>query len=614
MSIRLLNPTLINQIAAGEVIERPASAVKELVENSIDAGATKVHVFLRDGGKAFFSVTDDGFGMAPKDLELSIERHATSKIPDEDLFNIQTFGFRGEALASIGAVSRLKLTSKQRGSDQAWSLEVEGGVKGSVMPGNLHEGTTIEVRDLFFATPARLKFLKSSLSETQQIQDSLIRLSLAHPHVSFKVSDDHKTLLDLSSLNRLKDVFGEEILKNSLSLEEVSSSFQLQGIVSLPTHHKSTSTFQYFFVNNRPVKDKVLQSALKVAFMDLIPRDKYPIACLYLTLPFEDVDVNVHPAKTEVRFKDPQAVKNFIISSVKKVLRESVPKTSSYLNEKTIESFKVEPFKAGLQQDQRSPSFQETLPQGNAPLRGQFSQESLPTNYSKAPYFSQIPTPKFSLQEESHSSSFQEESPSFFTNIAEDLSLPLGVAKAQLHNSYIVSQTQNGLILVDQHAAHERINYESLKKSVKESGVSCQNLLLPEVIELPQILLPTCKDSLKELEKFGFYLEPFGTTSVLVSKVPVLLAHDNPKEIILEVLDELKNSQTTTSLEEKLLKKLATWSCHHSIRANHKLSLEEMNALLRQIESTPFSSQCNHGRPTFIELSLKDLEKLFERA
>jgi DNA mismatch repair protein MutL len=580
MKIRKLEPHLINQIAAGDVIERPASAVKELVENALDAGATAITIQLRDGGRSLIAITDNGLGMSREDLTLAVERHATSKLPSSDLFNIQTLGFRGEALPSIGSVSRLHLTSRPQGAEEAWCLKVEGGEKKPLLPASHPEGTHIEVKDLFYATPARLKFLKSPSTELSHAVELLNRLSMSHAPVDFKLLADTRVVFHYKACEslqtRLSQVMGDEFSQNALPLEMSRGDIHLKGFISLPTLNRANASHQYLFVNGRPVKDKILQGAVRAAYQDFLASNRYPLLALFLDLPREDVDVNVHPAKNEVRFRDSALIRGTLVSALKQTLAGASHKTATTVSVQAMQSFRPEPL------------HQPSLPQ-----------------YRPKPTVERPFSPPLSRAPAFH----LEESP---LPLEKPFEMPLlGFAKAQLHETYIIAQTYEGMVIVDQHAAHERLVYERLKAEM--GHVRRQPLLIPEVVELPEEALQCLKDMHQDLLAFGLVLEPFGEKALLVREIPALLGDINLSALLQDLADEVKELGSPLSLKERLAEILATCACHHSVRAGRKLSIEEMNALLRQMEQTAHSGQCNHGRPTYVELKRADMEKLFGR-
>lgn len=603
-AIRLLEPSLINQIAAGEVIERPASAVKELVENALDAGATHIKILLRDGGQSLISITDNGCGMGPVDLELAVERHATSKIPDGNLFHISTLGFRGEALPSIGSVARLHLTSRAAGEEEAWCLKIEGGVKQPLIPASLSSGTKIEVYDLFFATPARLKFLKSPQVEMAYGQETLQRLAIAHPDVAFELFEGERKIFHYEAqegpredilLQRLKAILGQEFQSNALPVYAEREGYFLTGFAALPTFHRSNAQSQYFYVNGRPVKDKLLTAMTRAAYQDLVPKERYPVVVLFLDIPPEDLDVNVHPAKIEVRFRDQGLVRGLLMGALKSTLHEAGHRASSTLSQAALGAF-------------RSPSEGTSHSQPSASIIPLYTQ---PTIFREQTYAS-APSTLLYLEEEA-SVPFLQKVPSL--DPLEEY--PLGEALAQIHHSYIVAQTSTGLILIDQHAAHERLVYEKMKKSLEEGSIQRQVLLIPEVVEIPSARIGLFQKHLEGLAQLGLILEIFGENALLVRETPHLLKIEDIKTTLTDLAGNLEALQSKSSGKEALKDLFetlfASLACRGSIKAGKRLSKEEMNALLRQMETTPHSGQCNHGRPTYIELQLADIEKLFGR-
>ncbi len=598
MTIRRLPETVINRIAAGEVVERPASAVKELIENSLDADATRVDIGLRDGGKSLIAVTDDGSGMAPEEMAVAIERHATSKLTGDDLFDIQTMGFRGEALPSLGAVSRMTITSRMPDSEAAWAIQVEGGAVSSPSPAAHPPGTRVEIRDLFFATPARLKFLKSDRAETGQILDVVKRLAMARPDVAFTLHDGARErlrvtpatgdLLD-SRLDRLGAIMGREFSENALRIEAVRDGVRLDGYAGVPTLNRANAMQQYLFVNNRPVRDKLLFGAVRAAYMDFLARNRHPMVALFLEVDSRLVDINVHPAKAEVRFRDAGTVRGLIIGALKHALAEAGHRTSTTVGAAALGA--VQP-----------------------------ATQPLPGNSGFGGYGYRAATPSRGLAEAAVA--FQAPldapiAPSAMSDVApiqhgiEDY--PLGAARAQVHETYIVSQTDDGIVIVDQHAAHERLVYESMKRALEETGVSRQALLIPEVVELGETDAARVTARGAELAELGLVVEAFGEGAVLVREVPALLGQIDAKGLVRDLADELATLGDAYSLKEKLEEVCGTMACHGSVRAGRRLNAAEMNALLREMEATPHSGQCNHGRPTYVELKLADIERLFGR-
>ncbi len=615
-TIRRLPETLVNRIAAGEVIERPAAAVKELVENSLDAGARRIAVALRDGGKAWLSVTDDGEGMEPAALELALQRHATSKLPDDDLVRIATLGFRGEALPSIGAVARLSIASRPPGAAEAWRIAVEGGGPAELAPAALGGGTRVEVRDLFFATPARLKFLKSARSEVMAVRDSLERLAMAHPAVAFSLEHEERSLFrheaeagDLfdARLRRLGAVMGREFQDNALALDAKRESLHLTGYIGLPTLNKANAMGQYLFVNGRPVRDRLLLGAIRGAYQDFLARDRHPLVALFLELPPEEVDVNVHPAKAEVRFRDPGLVRGLIVSACKHALAEAGHRAST-----TVAQAALGAIRPGAGQD----GGLEQGGQGRLPSHawqpgrqgGGYGSATLPRGLAEAAAGYHAPLEGLDAQP-----SARGETPTEEAGAGPAESHPLGAARAQLHATYVVAQTADGIVIVDQHAAHERLVYERMKRQIAKTGVARQMLLVPEVVELDEAAAERLLARAAELAELGLVVEGFGGGTLLVRETPALLGQVDVQGLLKDLADELAELDQALSLKERLEEVCGTLACHGSVRAGRRLTVEEMNALLREMEATPHSGQCNHGRPTYVELKLSDIEKLFGR-
>ncbi len=647
MSIRLLPPNLINQIAAGEVIERPASAIKELVENSLDAGSTSIEVILRDGGRSYMAVADNGKGMTQADLKLAVQRHATSKLPDENLFHIKTLGFRGEALPSIGSVARLKLTSKHQNEEHAWALSIEGGHEHNLEPASLPLGTKVEVSDLFFATPARLKFLKAAPTEVTHTQDVLKRLAMANPHCSFTLKDEKRTLLDCpaqdpsdsdAALKRLGSIMGEDFTKNALTIDLEQDEFILKGFAGLPTLNRANAQYQFLFVNGRPVKDKILNHGVKVAYADYLARDRFPLVCLFLELDPEAVDMNVHPAKTEVRFREPGKVRSIIVSALKNALSASGFRASTTVANDTLSAFKPEEHQPSLSMNQDRAGFGtahntfKTVYSGSSPSSHGSSAAKTFTHQAQSPSFSAGTS--FSstrhhnglrdsgsfaiaeaLKQDDISSEITSESYPAQSDPEHDdfAAYPLGLARAQVHDTYVIAESGDGIVIVDQHAVHERLVYEDMKAQIQKDGVKRQGLLLPEVIDLNETQAQALLSISSELESLGLVIEAFGGNSIVVREVPVILGQTDIQSLIQDIVDDLDEMGTSEKLKQTIDDILGTMACHGSIRAGRKLSILEMNELLRQMESTPYSGQCNHGRPTYVKLQTKDIERLFGR-
>ena len=594
MKIRHLPEYLVNQIAAGEVVERPAAALKELVENALDAGATRIEVDLHEGGKALIAVRDNGSGMSRDDLAAALDRHATSKLPDDDLLNINFLGFRGEALPSIGSVSRLQISTRELGGD-AWEISVEGGTKAPVRPGNLAEGTRVEVRDLFYATPARLKFLKTTTTEYSVAKEMLQRLALANPQVAFRLTHNGaqsfnyavlSNIAEEQQLQRIKDIMGTEFAASSLTLDMEKNGARLTGWISLPTYSAGTAQNQYLFVNGRAVKDRLLLGAVRGAYMDVMSRDRHPVVALFLTCPAEDVDVNVHPAKAEVRFRDSAFIRNLIVSGIHQALRSQGITRNGALNAQTLQRFQTQtftPYAAGNR--------------NNPPASYGNLAEQVYDAYQPAMAFQ--PSARFENPEP------QSEA---------DLHYPLGSARAQLHENYIITQTDQGMVIVDQHAAHERLVYERFKAQLAEGGIEKQGLLTPEIVTLDDVGSARLLEQAETLNRLGLEIEGFGIGAIAVRTIPAVLSGriDVP-QLIHDLAADAADHDRPDRLEEKINALLSTMACHGSVRAGRRLNVIEMNALLRQMEETPLSGQCNHGRPTYISLSLDEIEKLFGR-
>jgi len=602
MPLRLLPPTLVNQIAAGEVVERPASVVKELVENAVDAGASRIEIALAESGQAMIAVTDDGQGMSPDDMMLAVERHATSKLDGDDLLDIRHLGFRGEALPSIGSVARLSLTSRQRGAE-GWTLAVEGGVKGQIRPAAHAPGTRVEVRDLFYATPARLKFLKSPRAELGAIVDMVERLSLAHPHIGFALTDGARAVLRLMPesgdlqqrrLARLGAVLGRDFSANAVAVDALRDEVRLGGWAGLPTFNRGNASYQYLFVNGRPVRDRLLLGALKGAYQDVLAHDRHPAAALFLDLPGHSVDVNVHPAKAEVRFKDSGMVRGLLVSGIRHALAQAGHRTAS--------------------SETAGPIFQAAATSPFRPQPGPYRPSAAAIT---AALHAQAPAdnPGPGLSEHLPGLTLPPAAPAGSAPSGSDqgMDFPLGAARAQLKDTYIVAETPDGLILVDQHAAHERLVMERMKVALAERGVRTQPLLLPEVVDLGASRAALLADHADDLARLGLVLEPFGPGAVTVREVPALLGDADIQSLIRALADDLAQWGQSFELTQRLGDILATMACHSSVRAGRRLSIDEMNALLRQMEATPLSGQCNHGRPTHVGISWADVEKLFSR-
>ena len=607
--IRLLPNGLINKIAAGEVIERPASAVKELVENSIDAGASKIEIIMRNGGRTFISVTDNGCGMSKQDLVLAVERHATSKLPTDSLDCISTLGFRGEALPSIGAVSRLRIKTRSKNMDTGWSINVTGGDIEAATPSSLKTGTQVEIRDLFYATPARLKFLKTDRTETGRTIEVIRRIAMVNPNISFTLNDGTRTNIRFNGaqgnlpnikLSRIGEVLGRDFEENSLLIEAEREGFILTGYAGLPTLNRRTSSHQFLFVNGRPVHDKLLYGAVRAAYSDFLAYDRHPLVVLFLDAPKSTLDVNVHPAKSEVRFQEPGLVRGLIIGALKKTLAEAGYQTSSTVSNAALGILNKSISKVAPTGVRRSSQYYKTFD----PSQNKHLHSSLATNEITNEYLDLNSAPMARTDSPSNQS---------FESLNEIGSFPLGAAQAQLHKNYIVAQTNEGLVIVDQHAAHERLVYEKMKIHLKEGGIKRQVLLIPEVVDLENAKIQRLLELKDDFTRLGLILEKFGEGAILVREIPSILGDINIKNLVIDIVDELEEFGSSTVLEDKLGHICGTIACHSSVRSGRTLRIEEMNALLREMEATPHSGQCNHGRPTYVELKLSDIEKLFGR-
>jgi len=625
--IRQLDEAAINRIAAGEVVERPASAVKELVENAIDAGATRIGIEIADGGKTLIRVTDNGCGITPDELPLAMSRHATSKIDGSDLLNIHTFGFRGEALPSLGAVGRLTITSRTEGAEAA-SIRVAGGKMDPVRPAALRAGTVVELRDLFYATPARLKFMRSDRAESQAITDIVKRLAMAEPSVGFTLRDvsgggegrvsfraDAETgdLFDALGA-RLGQVMGRDFVENALPIDATRDGIRLFGYAALPTYSRGAAVAQYLFVNARPVRDKMLTGALRAAYFDFLSRDRHPAAALFVDCDPTLVDVNVHPAKSEVRFRDPGVPRGLIVSALRHALAEAGHRASSTVASATLGAMRPESLGEApriYQMDRpslgaRIAAYRAQSPEGMVPA---------PAYGTPAPGY-ETPAraePGFAELSTAYSGRVVEQPEEHLPDQVPLEALPLGAARGQVHENYIIAQTERGMVIVDQHAAHERLVYEKLKKQMAENGVAAQALLIPEIVELSAGDCARLLEVAEELERFGLGIEAFGGSAVAVRETPAILGEVNAEAMLRDILDELDDDGESNLVQAKIEAILSRVACHGSIRSGRRMRAEEMNALLREMEATPHSGQCNHGRPTYVELKLSDIERLFGR-
>src|SRR5215470_10909067 len=602
MPVRQLSEGIVNRIAAGEVVERPASVVKELVENALDAGATRIEVMTDGGGRRLIRVSDDGDGMSRADLALAVERHATSKLSDgDDLMAIRTLGFRGEALPSIGAVARLAITSRHKSESHAWSIAVDAGAKSDVKPAALAEGTRVEVRDLFYATPARLKFLKLDRTEAEAVREVVRRLAMSRPDVAFTLAGEERAPVTFAAalpgatgrLTRLGDILGADFRANAVAIAAERDGVGIDGFAALPTLTRANALGQYLFVNGRPVRDKLLLGAVRAAYADYLPRDRHPLVALFVTLDAREVDVNVHPAKTEVRFRDGALVRGLIVHALKDALARDGQRAATTGGSATIATFRPATApRRGPYDWRRSPA----RPVGFAPI------------HAAAAGFAEAAQAAFDVGDPAADAAV-----TTFEPAADQIDRPLGAARAQVHETYIVAQTRDGLVIVDQHAAHERIVYERMKAAIEKSGVARQILLIPEIVELEEADAARLASRANELARFGLVIETFGPGAVAVREVPSMLGEVDVRALIGDLAEHMAEWDDSLPLERRLLHVSATMACHGSVRAGRRLKPAEMNALLREMEAVPNSGQCNHGRPTYVELKLTDIERLFGR-
>jgi DNA mismatch repair protein MutL len=674
MKIRKLSDATINRIAAGEVVEKPASVIKELVENSIDAGATEIIISIDRAGKNAITIIDNGCGMSPDEMLLAIQRHTTSKLNEDDIMNIRSFGFRGEALPSIASVSRMKITSRKPSSDMAYSLIRSDDGQVEIIEDIFTVGTKIEIKDLFFSTPARLKFLKTDATELAACLDVITKLAISHPHIEFTVHSNNKQIfhyqlktseVDLQARLRIEDILSSDFMNNATSINLTRDDVNVTGYISLPTYNRSNASYQYFFVNNRPIKDKLLNIALKVAYQDFLASNRHPVAVIFINIDPNLVDVNAHPAKIEVRFQDQNLIRNILINAIKDSIRSGEYRSAN--NADPVKLFKTENYLASNHHEDQTPalsflkrgnfarthseyenlqdksaidfnSFPEKIITNNA-INRVSSVGSIFENDVKQDLINESisqSSTEIGLYPESHLSSNEildinskllseiqsiiphNDSDSSVTpqrNLISDDYLPLGKACAQIYETYIISQTKNDVIIIDQHAAHERLVYEDIKENLKTNGIMKQRLLIPEIVEvgssyLANILL----DRREELSNFGLTIDRFGENAIIVTETPALLGEFDIRRLIQDLAENFDELGENIALSELIEHVTETFACHHSIRAGRKMNLQEMDELLRKMERTPFSGQCNHGRPTYITISLKDIEKLFSRS
>jgi DNA mismatch repair protein MutL len=590
------------------VVERPASVVKELVENALDAGARRIDVLTDGGGRRLIRVSDDGEGMTRADLALAVERHATSKLADDDLVAIRTLGFRGEALPSIGAVARLSIVSRHAGEPHAWAITVDAGAKSDLKPAALGAGTSVDVRDLFYVTPARLKFLKLDRTEAEAVREVVRRLAMSRPDVAFTLAGEERAPVTFAAalpgaagrLARLGDLLGADFRANAVPVAAEREGVMIEGFAALPTLSRANTLGQYLFVNDRPVRDKLLLGVVRAAYADYLPRDRHPLVALFVTLPPPDVDVNVHPAKAEVRFRNAGLVRALIVHALKQALARDGARAASTGGSATIAAFRPGSSRRAGSWDWRTSPARPGDGRWAAAMPGGFA-EGAQAGFD-------VGTPAADLRAAIDESAFHDRSPA-----GDAVDHPLGAARAQVHDSYVVAQTRDGLIIVDQHAAHERIVYERLKAALDKAGVARQILLIPEIVELDEADVERLAARAEELARFGLVLEPFGPGAVALRETPSLLGEIDGAGLLRDLAEHMSEWDETLPLERRLMAVASSMACHGSVRAGRRLKPEEMNALLREMETTPNSGQCNHGRPTYVELKLADIERLFGR-
>ncbi len=610
MIIKKLSKTSINRITAGEVVDRPAGALKELVENSLDSGASEINIIIRNGGKNLIRVTDNGYAMSADDLAMSVQSHTTSKLCDGDLSFISTLGFRGEALPSIGSIAKLTITSRQQTMDNAFKITVNGGVVGQVEPCSGAYGTVVEIVDLFYATPARLKFMKTDRAESSNILDCIRHLSIPHENVSFRLVVDGIEKLNLKSnskrLDRITDILGDEFKQNHLEIENTKENITVSGFVSVGTLHYNSNQKQFLYVNGRWVKDKQILGAIRAAYMDVVPKGRHPYVCLFINTDPYFTDVNVHPTKAEIRFRDSALIRSMIISAIRRQLNTTGLKSATTLQYRAIDKFKAPQF-----MQTSNPAVSNRIDYSNSTTLNEAS-SSFENQLRQTSIRNLPPSAK------SYSDNFVNPQPSDYlaekaTTQSGDTPYPLGVAKAQIHKNFIISQTDDGIIIVDGHAAHERIVYERIKAKYYHSKLDSQILLLPEVISLPEGHIENLMNIKAELENLGLVFEKISDDEIELTQLPALLKHLDSKTLICDIASELEDLMASTTLKEKIDYVCATIACHSSVRTGRSLNIDEMNSLLRQMEITKNADTCNHGRPTYLSLSLGDIEKLFSR-
>jgi DNA mismatch repair protein MutL len=652
--IRQLDDATINKIAAGEVVERPASVVKELVENAIDAGASRIEIVTAGGGKNLIRISDDGIGMTQSDLALAVQRHCTSKLDPDDLMDIRHLGFRGEALPSIGSIAKLNITTRHQSEPHAWEIEVQGGKQSEIRPAALTKGTRIEVEDLFFSTPARLKFLKTDRAENTAISEIIKRIALAHPEIRFTLTGADRSRLDYAAckgndahLVRMGQVMGKAFRDNAVEIDAIRDTVRLTGFAGLPTLNRANSLQQFVFVNGRPVKDKTILGAIRGAYVDFLAGNRYPCVVLFIDLDPHEVDVNVHPTKADVRFRDPQHVRGLVVGAIRRALMEAGHRATTTGGDATLAALRPD----GMRSTQAANGMPMASGASSASARGYAPPPVQPAHHQDWNWRQSVYAPQeqsanvvAGLEEgdqiyaspsdssvdagaENAAPAFEQQGcmvdvsvPSADARAGEipldetKLNRPLGAARAQIHENYIISQTEDGLVIVDQHAAHERLVYERLKASIAEKGIARQGLLIPHVVEMDEDDVARLDEAKEELQELGLSLDAFGPGAVAVRETPAILGKPNLDRLVRDIADDLAEWDKATRVEEKIHHVAATMACHGSVRSGRRMRAEEMDALLREMEATPHSGQCNHGRPTYVELKLSDIERLFGRS
>ncbi len=653
--IRQLDDATINKIAAGEVVERPASVVKELVENAIDAGASRIEIVTAGGGKNLIRISDDGIGMTQSDLALAVQRHCTSKLDPDDLMDIRHLGFRGEALPSIGSIAKLSITTRHQSEPHAWELEVQGGKQSEIRPAAFTKGTRIEVEDLFFSTPARLKFLKTDRAENTAISEIIKRIALAHPEIRFTLTGADRSRLDYAAckgndahLVRMGQVMGKAFRDNAVEIDAIRDTVRLTGFVGLPTLNRANSLQQFVFVNGRPVKDKTILGAIRGAYVDFLAGNRYPCVVLFIDLDPHEVDVNVHPTKADVRFRDPQHVRGLVVGAIRRALMEAGHRATTTGGDATMAALRPD----GMRSTKAATGMSPSSGVSNAPVGSYTPPPAQPAhhqdwNWRQSVYAPQEQSADVSAGFEESIQAYEPPSDNLLgtnpENVAasvseqqgrmvdvsapsadarageipldeQKLNRPLGAARAQIHENYIIAQTEDGLVIVDQHAAHERLVYERLKNCIAEKGIARQGLLIPHVVEMDEDDVARLDEAKEELQELGLSLDAFGPGAVAVRETPAILGKPNLDRLVRDIADDLAEWDKATRVEEKIHHVAATMACHGSVRSGRRMRAEEMDALLREMEATPHSGQCNHGRPTYVELKLSDIERLFGRS